>query len=164
MHPHEASAIVIRDISVADLRIALRRGYEDFLAMRTDVMWMVLIYPVLGFVMAWFVATDELLPLLFPLISGFALLGPVAGVGLYEMSRRREAGQEAHWRDGFKVAFSPAAAPMVVLGFYLLVLFIGWMLSALVIYNVTLGPEAPVSARRPSCRISSPPRRGWRCW
>lgn len=107
LHPHEASAIVIRDISVADLRIALRRGYEDFLAMRTDVMWMVLIYPVLGFVMAWFVATDELLPLLFPLISGFALLGPVAGVGLYEMSRRREAGQEAHWRDGFKVAFSP---------------------------------------------------------
>lgn len=146
LHPHEASPIVIRDIEIADLRHALSKGYEDFLAMRTDVMWMVLIYPVLGFVMVWFASTQSLLPLLFPLVSGFALLGPVVGVGLYEMSRRREAGLETHWSDGFNIAFSPAAAPMVVLGGYLMVLFVGWMMTALVLYNVTLGPAAPVSA------------------
>ncbi|WP_283643498.1 DUF2189 domain-containing protein [Marinovum algicola] len=146
LHPHETSPIVIRDIDIGDLRIALSKGYEDFLAMRTDVMWIVLVYPVMGFVLAWFAATESLLPLLFPLVSGFALLGPVAGVGLYEMSRRREAGMTPRWRDGFGVAFSPAAAPMVVLGGYLMALFVAWMMTALVLYNATLGPAAPTSA------------------
>ena len=146
LRPHDASAIRIRRIDVSDLRLALAKGYDDFLAMRTDVLWLVLVYPVLGFALAWMAATGSLLPLLFPMISGFALLGPVAGVGLYEMSRRREAGLETHWRDGFRVAFSPAAAPMVVLGGYLMALFIGWMMAALMIYNATMGPGAPQSA------------------
>lgn len=146
LHPHETGEVVLRDIGLSDLRQALARGYDDFLAMRTDVMWIVLVYPVMGFVLAWFAATENLLPLLFPLVSGFALLGPVAGVGLYEMSRRREAGLPVRWRDGFDIAFSPAAAPMVVLGGYLMVLFVAWMMSALMIYNATLGPAAPVSA------------------
>ena len=143
---HEDIPVRIRKIDVADLRLALSRGYADFMAMRTDVMWMVLIYPVMGFVLAFVAATNNLLPLLFPLVSGFALLGPVAGVGLYEMSRRREAGMETHWSDGFKLAFSSRSAPILVLGGYLMVLFIGWMMTALMLYNATLGPEAPVSA------------------
>lgn len=143
---HDDMSIRIRRIGMADLRFALARGYDDFLAMRTDVFWMVLVYPVMGFVLAWFAATQSFLPLLFPLISGFALLGPVAGVGLYEMSRKREAGEETHWSDAFKIAFSPSAAPLVALGGYLMVLFIAWMMTALMIYNVTMGPGAPASA------------------
>lgn len=143
---HDDMAIRIRKITTGDLRIALTRGYDDFLAMRTDVLWMVLVYPVMGFVLAFFAATQSFLPLLFPLISGFALLGPVAGIGLYEMSRKREAGEDTHWSDGFKVAFSPSAAPLVALGGYLMALFIAWMMTALMLYNLTMGPGAPASA------------------
>ena len=142
---HDNVPVRIRRIGTADLSMALRKGYEDFLAMRTDVMWAVLIYPILGFVLFWFATTQNLLPLLFPLVSGFALLGPVAGVGVYELSRKREAGEETHWSDAFKVAFSPAAAPMVALGGYLMALFIAWMMTALMLYNATLGPAAPES-------------------
>lgn len=146
LRQHDDVPIRVRRIGTADLKVALSKGYEDFLEMRTDVMWAVLIYPVLGFVLFWFATTQNLLPLLFPLVSGFALLGPVAGVGLYELSRKREAGLETHWSDAFKVAFSPTAAPMVALGGYLMALFIAWMMTALMLYNATLGPAAPASA------------------
>ena len=79
-------------IKAADLRDVLIRGLDDFGAYRTDVIFLCLIYPVVGIVLAWLTFGQEMLPLLFPLSSGFALVGPVGAVGLYEMSRRREQG------------------------------------------------------------------------
>ncbi len=133
------------DLSFADLTQSLRKGFEDFAAMRTDVMFIVLVYPVIGLALVLFALNRDLMPLVFPAISGFALLGPVASLGLYEMSRRREAGLPAGWGDAFNVLKSPSFTPIVVLGGYLLMLFAVWMLAAFGLYNVTLGPEAPAS-------------------
>ncbi|MFD3191194.1 DUF2189 domain-containing protein [Sedimentitalea sp. HM32M-2] len=141
----DTAPIVLRNITLADLRAALAKGYEDFTAMRTDVMFIALVYPVLGLVLTWFAMNRDLLPLLFPLLSGFALVGPVAAIGLYELSRRREAGLDTGWGDAFGVISSPSCTPIVVLGGYLAVLFIGWMFAAGAIYKLTLGPEPPQS-------------------
>ncbi|MDA7427871.1 DUF2189 domain-containing protein [Primorskyibacter aestuariivivens] len=142
---HDDAPIRVRSIGISDLKTALHKGYDDFVAMRTDVMWMVVLYPVIGFALALFAANGTLLPLVFPLMAGFAILGPVAGVGLYEMSRRREAGRDANWRDALGIAFSPAAAPIMVLGGYLLALFTVWMVAAFYIHSATLGPEPHAS-------------------
>ncbi len=141
----ETGPIEIRDLQISDLGLALRKGVDDFMALRTDVMFIVVVYPIVGVLLAWFAVNRELLPLLFPLMSGFALIGPAAAIGLYEMSRRRELGQKASWGDAFGIIGSPSFIPIVVLGGYLFAIFVVWMFTASSIYNLTLGPETPVS-------------------
>src|SRR6266700_2637726 len=109
-------APAVREITLADLRDALARGVDDFAAFRTDVAFLCVIYPLMGLVLARLVFGYELLPLLFPLASGFALIGPVAAVGLYEMSRRREAGADAGWADAVAVVHAPAFGSIVLFG------------------------------------------------
>jgi uncharacterized membrane protein len=135
----------IRRIKAADLRDVLVRALGDFEAYRTDVIFLCLIYPVVGIMLAWVTFGYQMLPLLFPLASGFALVGPVAAVGLYEMSRRREQGITITWMDAFDVIGSPGFGAILVLGLVLLAIFLLWLFAANVIYQVTLGPEPPVS-------------------
>lgn len=135
----------VRRIEVDDLRDALRRGITDFGASRTDVVFLCLVYPVAGLFLSHLLFGYDFLPILFPLASGFALLGPIAAVGLYEMSRKREQGHKVSWADALGVVKSPAAGAIFVLGLYLLALFIAWILVAYGIYYMTLGPEPPAS-------------------
>src|SRR3546814_807730 len=83
----------IRRVGFADLMDALSRGLADFGAYRTDVIFLCIIYPLAGLVLGRAAVEHEMLPLVFPLASGFALIGPLAAVGLYEMSRQREQGR-----------------------------------------------------------------------
>jgi len=135
----------IRQIGASDLRAVLAKGFDDFAASRSDVIFLCLIYPVAGLVLARLAFGYDMLPLLFPLVSGFALVGPAAGVGLYEMSRRREQNLSASWADAFGVVHSPAFGSIVLLGLVLLAIFLLWLAVANVIYDLTLGPEPPVS-------------------
>ena len=135
----------IRRIGIADLKAALAKGVEDFGANRTDVVFLVLIYPVIGLLLARAAFDFELLPMLFPLLSGFALLGPVAAIGLYEMSRRRERNLPASWGSAFGVIGSPSFGAVVTLGLILVFIFFLWLAAAQGIFYLTLGPETPDS-------------------
>ena len=132
-------------ISVADLRDVLRRGFGDFGAYRTDVVFLCLLYPIVGLVLSRLIWGYGMVPLLFPLASGFALIAPFFAIGLYEMSRRRELGISSGWADAFGVATSPALGSIMALGLILLALFAMWLGAAHILWLVTLGPEPPVS-------------------
>ncbi len=139
-------APAVRRIGLADVRYALAKGWEDFGSNRTDVIFLSVLYPVVGIVLAWLASGQGMLPLLFPLAAGFALLGPLAAVGLNEMSRRREETGEANWLDAFGVLRSPAIGAIVLLGLLLVEIFFLWLFAAQAIYDLTLGPDAPASA------------------
>ncbi|MCW0181775.1 MAG: DUF2189 domain-containing protein [Zavarzinia sp.] len=136
---------MIRRIELADLGVALRRGLDDFAACRTDVIFLCLVYPLIGLVLARIAMDSGLLPLLFPLASGFALIGPLAGLGLYEMSRQREGGATVSWLQAFGVLRAPGLTGIILLGLVLVAIFFGWQYAAQTIYAATLGPMPPAS-------------------
>jgi uncharacterized membrane protein len=138
-------APAVRKITVSDLFDALRKGFDDFGAYRTDVIFLGVVYAVVGLVLARLAFGMDLLPLVFPLASGFALIGPIAAIGLYEMSRRREQGVEANFSNAFDVFREPAAGSVLVLGVALVATFLLWQLAAWLIYRETLGPAEPAS-------------------
>lgn len=135
----------VRRIGMADLSYALAKGYEDFGNNRTDVVFLCLLYPVVGLAAGRLALGHGMLPLLFPIAAGFALVGPLAAVGLNEMSRRREQGGEVSWVDAFGVLRSPAIGAIALLGMILVEIFLLWVLAAQAIYDLTLGPEPPAS-------------------
>src|ERR1700730_11170342 len=101
--PTAASAPAINTIGLSDLHDALRLGWEDFKAVPSHAIILCVIYPVLGLMLARSVLGRSVLPLLFPLAAGFALVGPFAALGLYELSRRRENGEPATAWDAMEV-------------------------------------------------------------
>lgn len=135
----------VRTINLADLKDALRLGWEDFKAVPTHAVLLALIYPVLGIVLARTVLGYSILPLLFPLAAGFALLGPFAALGFYDLSRRREQGEAPTASHALSVLRSPSIGAMLFFGVLLLVLFLVWLAAAQSIYSATFG-YAPASS------------------
>ena len=143
---HEADTPRIRTITTNDLTDALRRGWEDFTAQPSHLVFIALIYPIAGVLLAQLTVSYNIFPLLFPLLGGFALLGPFAAIGLYEISRRRERGIDSSWGHAFAVLKSRSIGAIALLGAMLTGLFIAWLFSAWFIYRGLLGLEPGVSA------------------
>jgi uncharacterized membrane protein len=139
------AAPVVRHIRPADLVDALRAGWNDFVAMPTHAIFLCAIYPVVGIGLAGLTLGYAIIPLLFPLAAGFALVGPFAAIGLYELSRRREAGVDAWASDALDVLRSPSIGAIMALGVLLLIVFTAWIAVARMIYIDNFGYAAPAS-------------------
>ncbi len=100
--------IMVRRIGVANLKDALAKNFDEFLAMPTHVMFLCLIYPTAGLVLARLAFGYSILPPLYPLATGFALVGPFAALKLYALSRRREAGLRGPFRSVGAILISQA--------------------------------------------------------
>lgn len=135
---------VIRKIDLADLTDALKKGVDDFMAAPTQLIFLAIIYPIVGLFLARLSFGYHVLPLIFPLVAGYALIGPFAAVGLYEMSRQRELGREISWTDAFAIFRSPSLDAIGAVGFVLMVVFVIWLIAALTLYDV-LFPDPPDS-------------------
>ena len=139
----EHQRVFVRQITRDDLRDALDKGAHDFFQKPTHVVFLVAIYPVVALVLSRLTFGYEVLPILFPLAAGFALLGPVAAIGLYELSRRRELGQQPSWYHAFQVLRSPAIKSIIGLGLILAAVFVLWLAVAWGIFAATLGDVPP---------------------
>ena len=133
---------VVRSIRLADLKDALRKGVDDFRAMPTHVVFLSVLYPIVGLLLSRVMFGYDLVPLLYPLATGFALVGPFAAIGLYELSRRRELALDTSWRHAFDIVHSPSLPAIVALGLLLLLILGIWIATAHAIYVVNFGDRA----------------------
>jgi uncharacterized membrane protein len=151
----------IRKIGFDDLVDALKRGFDDFRAMpTTHVIFLSFIYPIVGLVLARITLGYDVVPLLFPIVAGFALVGPFAAVWMYELSRRREAGLDVEWRHAFDVVHSRSFGAILALGLLLMTIFVIWLAVAQAIYVGIVGYGAPVSLTHFLSEVFTTPQ-GW---
>lgn len=136
---------VVRKITFADLKDAVEKGIADFTAMPTHVIPLCVIYPVVGLLLFRLTFGYDVLPLLFPIAAGFALIGPFAAIGLYELSRQREQGVEVSWTHAFSIVRSPSLDSILALGVALMVIFAIWLSVAAVLYKSLFGYGWPQS-------------------
>ena len=141
----EPARIIIRKIGIDDLKEALAKGADDFYAMPTHAMFLCAIYPIVGLLAARLAFGYSVLPLLYPLAAGFALIGPLAALGLYELSRRRESGLPASAVHALDVVDSSSIGAIVALGLLLLAIFGLWIAVANAIYVADFGYATPAS-------------------
>ena len=133
----------VRTISLEDLRQSVIKGLEDFNARPTHAIFIIFLIPLIMLIAFWVGTDQRLVPLVFPILTGFALLGPFLALGLYELSRQREMGQNITFRQAFNIFRHKAVSSLVSLGVILTILFGFWLSVAMTIYQATLGFPAP---------------------
>ena len=139
---------VVRKIGFADLKDAVAKGIDDFWAVPTHVIFLAIIYPIVGLFLARMTFGLGVMPLLFPLAAGYALIGPFAAIGLYEMSRQREQGVDVTWKHAFGVLRCPSLDSIAALGMVLMIVFLIWLVVAEALVQSLLGYGSPESVRR----------------
>src|SRR6476619_5709243 len=136
---------IIRKIGFADLKDAAAKGIADFWVMPTHVIFLAIIYPIVGLFLARMTFGYDVMPLLFPLAAGFALIGPFAAIGLYELSRQREKGVDVSWKHAFGVLRCRSLDGITALGMVLMIVFLIWLMTAQWLYQSLFGYGSPES-------------------
>ena len=150
----------VNKISTADVWQAVRLGWKDFMLQPSHYFFTVVLYPFIGFVLYFGVAGESTITLLFPMLAGFALIGPFVALLLYEISRRLEQGLDTSWRQVFSAMKSPALPAILTLGLMLAGLFMAWLITANLLYVLVYGPVYPLSLIDFVKEVVTTPR-GW---
>jgi uncharacterized membrane protein len=155
-----ADTIGIRTITNDDLRWALREGWQDFRDKRGDLIFVALLYPLIGIIAATVALGGVMQPLFFPLVAGISLFGPAAASGFYELAKRREEANDATWRHFFDPLLGRRGSTIVMLTVGLAGLFALWLVAAFAIYSLTMAPDFPATAGALVARLFGTPE-GW---
>jgi uncharacterized membrane protein len=137
--------VPVRRITAEDLNASLADGWRDFMEMRGDIIFLMVLYPVIGIVAATATLGGPLLPLFLPIAAGIGLLGPVVAVGFYEMARREEMGLHSNWAHFLDVRKRPSFDEMAAVSGLLLAIFGLWLFAAGALYVILFGWTQPAS-------------------
>ena len=138
---------VVRPVSVSDIVESLASGLRDFQAAPKYGLALGGIYALGGVAIVLCTIGIGWSYLAYPLAAGFALIGPFAAVGLYDISRRRAAGEPLSWDGLFRVVLAQGKRELGWMAFVTLFIFIFWMYQARLLMVLFLGLHSTASLR-----------------
>jgi len=137
---------VVRRITSAGIAEALGQGLRDFQAMPLYGLLFGALYAGGGMVILLCLTAFGMVYLAYPLAAGFALIGPFVAIGLYEVSRRREAGQPTSIAGVWSTITSRGEIGWMA--FVTLFFFVIWMYQVRLLIALLLGLNASFSSFR----------------
>lgn len=129
----------VRIVRLADLKHAVSRGWADF---RAEPLYGLVIggtYTFGGLLILFVVNSLGYGFLGFPIMAGFALIGPFAAIAIYEVSRLRERGEAVSWEAMARALTPDVKRECAYLGVLLIFLMAIWLKSGAVIYALFFG-------------------------
>lgn len=142
MGPENSSLAALPSINpnlgAADLRAALAAGWGDFRAQPAFGVFFGAIFVISGLVLAYALIERGDMFWLIPAAAGFPILAPFTAVGLYEVSRRREAGMEMSWLKVLGALKGRGDEQILSMGVILFVAFGFWIIIAHAVFSVFL--------------------------
>jgi len=133
-----APARVASDLTVSDLRAALAAGWGDFRAYPAFGLFFAAIYVVAGMLLYFALFNRGEIGWLVPAAAGFPILAPFIAVGLYEVSRRREAGLPMSWGAILGALRGRGDDQILSMGVIVFVAFAFWLMVAHGIFAIFL--------------------------
>ena len=130
---------VVRRITAADIAESLVAGVRDFQALPLYGLTFGALYAAGGILILLSLTAFGMAYLAYPLTAGFALIGPFVAIGLYEVSRRREAGEPI----SFGAIWSTIRSRSEIgwMAFVTLFMFVVWMYQVWLLISLLLGPN-----------------------
>ena len=130
---------VVRRITAADIVESLVAGVRDFQALPLYGLTFGAFYAAGGILILLSLTAFGMAYLAYPLTAGFALIGPFVAIGLYEVSRRREAGEPI----SFGAIWSTIRSRSEIgwMAFVTLFMFVVWMYQVWLLISLLLGPN-----------------------
>jgi uncharacterized membrane protein len=136
---------VVRSIKGADVAEALAAGLRDFQAAPLFGLFFGGLYAAGGLLIVAAIWSWGMIYLAYPLAAGFALIGPFVAVGLYEVSRLREAGEPITWAKVLGCVFAQSKRELGWMSLVCVFIFMMWMYQVRLLLALFFGFE-PVTA------------------
>lgn len=126
------------DLEISDLRRALVAGWSDFRARPAFGLFFSAIFAAGGWLLSYVLFVTGELTWLIPAAAGFPLLAPFSAVGLYEVSRRREAGIASTWSGVLGAVKGRGDDQILAMGVIIFVAFGFWVIVAHAVFSIAL--------------------------
>lgn len=128
-----AAAPTVRRVTVDQSSRWLSRGWQDLKASPAVSLGYGALFVVAAYAIVFGLRQIGMTSLILPLMAGFMLVGPLAAVGLYDVSRRHAMGEPVSWRTTVG-AFAAKADQLLIVGLALMMAILAWMMVALLIF------------------------------
>jgi len=132
----------VNTVTFGDLAAALRAGWSDFTRAPVYGLFFASVFVAGGWMMFYALTRAGMMWLTLPASAGFPILGPFIACGLYEVSRRIEAGLPLSWGAVLSVVWAERNRQIPSMAVVIVVFFLFWNFLGHMIFALFLGLSA----------------------